>query len=121
MSSEVINRIVVSSALCLLVVMAALAQEPSASTTNIFIQMLPRGMDPQQVTVTHGKITMLVQNRSTAPNVKLNFAKTGANAISSVSLLPHQHHSMQTFTLSPGTYVLSESYHKNWSCTITVQ
>jgi hypothetical protein len=106
-------------AFCLLSAASALTQEPSAA--HIFIQMLPRGMNPQQVTVAHGKIEILVENRSTAPNVTLDLDQAGGSRVSEVSLLPHQHHALQTFTLSPGTYVLSESHHKSWSCTITVQ
>jgi hypothetical protein len=65
--------------LCLLGAVIAHAQQPSSSTTNIFIQILPRGMDPQQVTVPHGEVTILVQNRSTAPNVTMDLNQMVAN------------------------------------------
>jgi hypothetical protein len=102
-NAKLVKRTATLPMLCVLGVLAALAQEPSSSATNLFIQMLPRGLYPQQMTVTHGKITLLVQNRSTAPNVTLDLDQTGGNRMSEVSMLPHQHRSDQTLTLSPGT------------------
>ena len=67
-------------------------------------------MNPPQLTVPHGQVTFLVQNRSSAPNVtpsvSANPGVAGAasatalnntSGVSSVSLLPHQHHSVQTY------------------------
>jgi len=132
MTFKLIRRVAASFTLCAVVLATAMAQQPSSNSTTVFIQMLPRGMNPPQLTVPHGQVTLLVQNRSSAPNVTLSLNQSVAGAASatalnntsgasSVSLLPHQHHSVQTYSLSPGTYILSESHHQNWSCTITVQ
>jgi hypothetical protein len=133
MTAKLIRRVAASCMLYAVAVATAMAQQPTSTSSTVFIQMLPRGMNPPQLTVPHGQVTFLVQNRSSAPNVTLSLSQSGVagaasatalnntSGVSSVSLLPHQHHSVQTYNLSPGTYILSESHHTTWSCTITVQ
>jgi plastocyanin len=100
---------------------AGTMQNPGPKTPSIFIRMLPDRMEPAQVTIDPGPVIILVQNRSTAPNVTVALDQTGGSRLNSTSLQPSQHHSLQSYFLTPGTYVLSEANHPTWTCTITVK
>jgi hypothetical protein len=96
-------------------------QNPGPKAPSIFIRMLPDRMEPEQVTVNPGPIVILVQNRSTAPNVTIALDQSGGSRLNSTSLQPSQRHSLQSYFLTQGTYVLSEAHHPGWTCTITVK
>lgn len=100
---------------------AGTMQNPGPKTPSIFIRMLPDRMEPAQVTVAPGPIIILVQNRSSAPNVTIALDQTGGSRLNSASMQPSQHHSLQSYFLTQGTYVLSEAHHPGWTCTITVK
>jgi plastocyanin len=114
--------------LCGMAATAALSQQTSGPTATVsahspelFVRILPDRLEPQQVTLKPGPVVIVVQNRSTAPNVTLVLDQTGGGRLNSSSLQPSQHHALQSYVLTPGTYVLSETHHPSWTCTITVK
>jgi hypothetical protein len=95
-------------------------QTAPAHTLSVVIRILPDRMEPAQLTVPPGPLTIVVLNHSTAPNVKLSLDDTAGNNLTAVSLNPVQHHFLQAYNFAPGTYVLTEKNHSKWTCTITV-
>jgi len=100
---------------------ASAAQGVSGATPSIFIRILPERMEPNSISVKPGRLVIIVQNRSTAPNIKLQLDQVNGGHIKTVPMVGGQRHSLETYTLPVGDYVLSEANHREWQCKISVK
>jgi hypothetical protein len=96
-------------------------QAANATMPSIFIRILPDRMEPSVVTVKPGPVLIVVQNRSTAPNLKLQLDQVNGGHIKTVPIVGGQRHSLETYTLAAGDYILSEANHREWQCKISVK
>lgn len=96
-------------------------QAPSSTVSSVFLRILPGRIEPAAVTVKSGSLTIIVQNSSTAPNVSMELHQVRGKHLRTVSMARGQRHSLETYDLAPGSYVLSEVNHPDWHCTISVK
>lgn len=94
---------------------------PGSTVPSIFVRILPHRMEPTAVTVKSGSLKIIVQNSSTAPNVRVALHEVHGKQLKTVSMASGQRHSVETYFLEPGSYMLSEANHPEWRCTITVK
>jgi hypothetical protein len=96
-------------------------QKPGVPVPSIFVRVLPHTMEPAMISVEPGPLRIIIQNASTAPNLRLELRPVHGASLKTVSITSSQRHSLETYTLGPGDYVLSEVNHPKWRCRIRVK
>ena len=77
-------------------------------------------MEPAQVKVPLGAVYIVVDNQSTARDLQLSLDVEKGKQLRAVSLPRSKRTSHELYNLTPGTYILSETSHPNWTCRIVV-
>jgi hypothetical protein len=92
----------------------------AAPITAVNIRILPGGMFPLKTTIKAGQTLIVARNSSSAPNLNLRLDRDKASNVSNVSMPKGKLVSEAIYNLTPGTYILSEVNHPNWTSTIVV-
>jgi hypothetical protein len=97
-------------------------QNPPAGQPEVeHIILTPFGFEPAQITRPAGEFQLTVANRSPVSDIDLHL-----NQMSDGALVRQQTMASQQvdwgdfFNLKPGNYVLTESTHPDWTCSITI-
>lgn len=84
------------------------------------ITIRPRGFDPPEIVRTHGRFTLMVENRSGVEEVSLRLDREAGSRLHNVRVERKQLDWRQGVDLPPGTYILTEENHPEWVCRITI-
>ena len=106
--------------LMVLITIGPLFAQGNSPDRSIFVRIFPDRMEPGSITVKPGPLRILTQNRSTAPNVTLSLDQVNGGNIRQVQIKTGNPHSIESYVLPPGDYVLSAPGHPTWVCRITV-
>jgi hypothetical protein len=78
------------------------------------------GFDPLVITRPQGTFVLLVDNRSGLSDMALTLDREAGVRLKEVSVPQEKLDWSEGLDLQPGRYVLRESSHPEWSCTITI-
>lgn len=84
----------------------------------VSIQVTPAGFEPREVIAPRGKFLILLQNRTGRRD--LNFWLARENQEHVAESAPEKRDWKAQVQLNPGTYILSETNHPEWQCTLRV-
>jgi hypothetical protein len=98
------------------------AQEPPSDRIEAeVITLTPRGFEPFEISRPHAPFLLMVDNRSGSPEMNLQLNRdTGARLHE--TRVPRESLDWNTMLdLEPGRYVLVDTSHPGWSCSITIR
>jgi hypothetical protein len=78
------------------------------------------GFEPQALTRPRGAFILAVHNRSGEPELELRVARTQGERLHELRLGGGRRSQHQRLNLPPGDYVISETGHPDWRCTLTI-
>ena len=84
------------------------------------IVIRPSGFEPSQVTRPAGRFILAVENRSGLDEVDLRLDREAGNRLQQVRVPRSKLDWSGVVDPPPGTYVLTEASHPDWSCRITI-
>lgn len=84
------------------------------------ITIRPTGFEPREITRPEGLFLLAVENRSGLQTVQLRLDSAAGARVRDVQMPRSKHDWSEGFDLPPGTYVLTEAYHPEWLCSITI-
>lgn len=85
------------------------------------ITIRPIGFEPREITRPKGLFLLAVENRSGLQTVQLRLDReVGGPRLRDVQMPRNRHDWKDAFDLTPGRYVLTEAYHPEWICSITI-
>lgn len=84
------------------------------------VTISPRGFEPGEITRPAGKFILAVDNRSGVEEVELRLDRLRGNRQRVVKVKRNRPGWREMLDLAPGTYVLSEANHADWTCRITI-
>jgi hypothetical protein len=96
----------------------------NAAHVPIFVTVMrPHGFEPSSVTLDARHFLLTVYNRTGLSLAKLTLApdQVHAPAVKQVDIVPATPHYTDILDLSPGTYILTEADHPQWTCKILVK
>ena len=99
---------------------AAAAQPPASAVKAAVVTVRPNGFEPSEITEPKGLFVLAVENRSGLQTIQLRLDAVTGNRINDRPIPRNKHDLAQALDLPPGQYVLSEAYHPDWRCTITI-
>ena len=102
-------------------VRSSVAQTISPNMKVAVVTIRPTGFEPSEITKPNKPFLLAVENRSGLQTVQLRIDAVGGNRISDVQMPIKKHDLSQPLNLPPGQYVLTEAYHPEWRCAITVE
>lgn len=85
------------------------------------VVLRPHGFEPRAFTVPTGRVLLVVLNRTGIRQVKLRLGVLGALPLRDVTLPVGRLAWREVVDLLPGSYVVSEADHPNWTCAVTVR
>ncbi len=98
-------------------------REKPSSQGNLEVELLvlrPDGFQPREIRRPPGRFLLALQNHSTADELSLTLAPEGGNPLRQVRFEKQQSKLREFIELSPGRYVLSETNHPEWTCSIEI-
>ena len=87
---------------------------------NVPITIRYTGFEPSEIRRPAGPVFLLVQNRSGYHEVALRLDRETGGRLYDVRVPRSKLDWQQVVDLTPGRYILTDAYHPDWSCTITV-
>lgn len=84
------------------------------------ITILPSGFEPAEITRPRGKFLLVIDNRSGLGDVTWRLDREAGGRLHEVRLSGGRLHSGQFEDLPPGTYLLTEAGHLDWTCRIRI-
>lgn len=103
---------------------AASATQSGPNKTEPFtariITIRRMGMEPREITCPKGRVLLAVHNRTGLDEVVLNVDRVGGSRLHQERLSSGKADWRVFANFTPGSYVLSEANHPEWSCNITV-
>lgn len=87
---------------------------------NVLITVRHTGFEPSEITRPAGRVFLLVQNRSGYHEVALRLDREAGSRLHDVRVPRSKLDWLQVVDLQPGRYVLTDAYHPDWACRITV-
>jgi len=106
--------------------MALLAAPAAVSAPNISfaktisVVIRPYGMEPAQVSAPAGRVYIALNNRSTARQLQFSLQMQGGSQVNQIPMTAAKTFYGKIYTLTPGTYLLTETAHPAWVCRIVV-
>jgi hypothetical protein len=85
----------------------------------LVLTLRPTGFEPSEAALTKGKHLLVVQNRTGLESFTLRLDRENGGKLHEVRL-SRKLDWRQQFDLMPGSYVLTEAEHPDWTCRITV-
>lgn len=100
-------------------VAASTAQQGESIEAEV-ITIRPTGFEPQEISRSKGLFVLAVENRSGLQTIQLRLDRETGARIRDPQIPRNKHDWKDSLDLPPGRYILSEAYHPQWSCTLTV-
>lgn len=98
------------------------AKSDAVHVPNGVAVLRPQGFEPSQLNVAANQpFFLIVFNRSGIHNVSVTLDPQHGNRLQQTSVKNNSPHSEQLLTLQPGTYILGEASHPNWTCKVVVK
>lgn len=99
---------------------AAQALPAAAPLEAELIVIRPSGFEPSQITRPAGRFILAVENRSGLDEVDLRLDRDDGDRLQQVRVPRSKLDWSGVVDPPPGTYVLTEANHSDWSCRITI-
>lgn len=78
------------------------------------------GFTPKEITRPPGRFLLALQNHSSEEELSLVFKQETGSSVKEVRMPKRQSKFKELLQLPPGRYVLVETKHPDWTCTITI-
>jgi hypothetical protein len=101
----------------------AITTVPQSQPADITVELVtvhPWGFDPEEITVTRGIFLLAIDNHSGLNNLSIGLFRETGNKLREINMPRGRINWNEGVDLLPGTYVLKEASHPDWTCTITV-
>lgn len=101
---------------------SAVVREPQ-KTERIEAEVItihPTGFEPREITRPAGLFLLAVENRSGLQIVQLRLDDAAGPRLRDVQMPTKTHDWRDGLDLAPGKYALTEAYHPEWLCSITI-
>ena len=125
-----ISTIVVTAAGAVLVLRGGVQPSAGAATRPAagarpgveaeLITVGPDGFEPSRLTRPKGRVYLVVDNMTDLPAIDLRLAREAGNSLHEVRIPRGQADWTGLLNLTPGTYVLREAAHPDWTCRLDV-
>lgn len=96
------------------------AESDARDTKAILLTIRPTGFEPKEITVAHGKYLLVVRNRTGLDQFAFQLDRDQGARIYEAHPPRLKRDDKHLFDLNPGSYVLTETTHPEWTCRITV-
>lgn len=80
----------------------------------------PDGFEPSEFTRPKGRVYLVVDNMTDLPALDLRLAREAGNSLHEVRVPRGQADWTELLDLTPGTYVLRETTHPDWTCRLVI-
>ena len=131
---KVATGVVLSALVAVLVLVVPARSGPSASaispeispSTNSgraeaeLLVLRSDGFKPNEITRGPGRFLLAIQNHSSAEELSLVLKHEGGASVRQVRMAKRQSKLKEVLELPPGRYVLTETSHPEWTCTIVI-
>jgi hypothetical protein len=87
---------------------------------SVLVTLRPTGFWPSQITRPKGPFFLLFQNRSSLEAAELHIDRVAGQQLHSATMPKKKLISTELLDLDPGQYVIKETNHPGWVCTITI-
>ena len=94
--------------------------QQSANIEAEVVTIQPTGFEPREITRPKGLFLLAVENRSGLRTIQLRLDREAGNRLRDLHIPGNRHDWKDGLDLPPGRYVLSEAYHPDWSCVLTI-
>ena len=95
--------------------------EPSPQElTALLLTIRPTGFDPAEITLPAGEYLVIVRNSTGLDEFALRLDRDAGERLHDVRMPRYKRRWKQVVSLSPGSYVVTETNHPQWTCRITV-
>lgn len=84
------------------------------------ITIRPTGFEPSEITRPIGPFVLAIENRSGLQAMQLRLDRVGVARLLDFEMPRPKHDWNNRLDLPPGRYVLSDAYHPDWACSITI-
>lgn len=95
-------------------------KEPKEVLAGEVVTITPRGFEPGEMTRSHGRFFLVVENRSGRRALTLVLESGRGNRLREFTQPEDELDWVVELHLAPGRYTLSPSEHPGWACRITV-
>jgi len=85
------------------------------------ITIRPTGFEPREITRPKGLFLLAVENRSGLRTIQLRIDRLAGDRLREMQMPRNKHDWREGFDLPPGKYILSEAFHPEWTCSITIE
>lgn len=110
-----------SSATPAMATLPAPAQEsPKGKFRVERVTVLPYGFEPEQITRPAGPFLLAVDNRAGTDGLSLRLLANNNQLVLAQPIYQGRPGAQKEINLAPGTYLLAEENHPEWSCVITI-
>jgi hypothetical protein len=100
---------------------APLTQEAPTSDARVEVFALtPTGFEPRETTIPAGEYLLVFNNRTGLDDFALRFEREGERGASEARPALRKRALRQMHRLTPGTYVITETNHPEWTLRLTV-
>jgi hypothetical protein len=87
----------------------------------ILVTLTARGFDPPEILSSKGRFILAIENISGFPDTSISLVNNSTQAVVQTTQMPSGKVDwLKAFDLPAGTYVLNETSHPGWTCTLTV-
>ncbi len=86
----------------------------------VLLALRSEGFEPQEIQLAAGEYLFVVRNRTGLDEVNVRLLREANQQLATAKVRARQRDWKQRLQLTPGTYVLTESGHPEWSCRIVV-
>lgn len=94
--------------------------QKSASIEAEVVTIQPTGFEPREITRPKGLFLLAVENRSGLRTIQLRLDREAGGRLRDLHIPGNRHDWKDGLDLPPGRYVLTEAYHPDWSCVLTI-
>lgn len=100
---------------------AAPSAQINTQTEVAVVTLRPTGFERTEIMRPRGMFWLVVENRSGLQTIDLRINSADSSLQNIQKMARKNHDWQQALDLRPGQYVLTEAYHPEWSCTITIE
>lgn len=81
----------------------------------------PDGFQPREIKRRHGKFLLAIQNQSSEEGPSFILTREAGHSLKQMRVPKRQSKYRELIDLPPGTYVLTEANHPDWTCQIIIE
>lgn len=106
------------------VISPSVSNNPSSQPGNVEVEIVtvrPWGFEPKEINRRAGPFFLAVDNHSELSDIDVSLNQESGPRLNGVGVTKNKRKWRQKLTLPPGTYVLREANHPEWTCRITIE